>query len=45
MAGMKMLYHSLGVQTTLQTMEEDILKFSPTVMFRGKPISSDLPFR
>ena len=27
MAGMKMLYYSLGVQTTSQTMEEDILKF------------------
>ena len=35
MAGMNIFYYSLQVQTTKQTMEEDILNSSPTVMFRG----------
>ena len=35
MAGMNIFYYSLEVQTTKQTMEEDILNSSPTVMFRG----------
>ena len=30
-------YFSLWYQTTLKIMEEDILKYSPTVMYRGTP--------
>ena len=30
-------YYSLWYQTTYKIMEEDILKYSPTVMFRGTP--------
>ena len=30
-------YYSLWQQTTRHIMEEDILNYSPTVMFRGTP--------
>ena len=30
-------YHHLWYQTTFQIMEEDILNYLPTVMFRGTP--------
>ena len=33
-------YYSLWFQTTYKIMEEDILKYSPTVMFRGTPCIS-----
>ena len=35
-------YYSLWQQTTSNIMEEDILNYSPTVMFRGTPCISCL---